>query len=59
MDYVVAVCLSVCAVYVAFEGWSSLTRLYSWRKSLNRLDELEWGRVVAALRASTSTGHNR
>ncbi|MCX6621561.1 MAG: hypothetical protein NTY38_10870 [Acidobacteria bacterium] len=52
MDYLLASCLSVIAIYVAFEGWSTLARSRSWRKSLNRLDKLEWSRVLAELRAS-------
>lgn len=57
MEYAVVACLSVIVLYVALEGWTSLARLHSWHKLLNRLDELEWDRVVSNLRASASQNH--
>lgn len=59
MDYAAVVCLSVCVLFLAFRGWFWLARSNSRRKSMNRLDEQEWNRLVAALRTSAQAGQNQ
>ena len=52
MAYLWTLGLSVFVFVLIRQGWFSLARHYFWKRSLDRLDKLEWTRVVAELRAS-------